>query len=147
MTPARFRGRNAARRHARGFTLLEVIVAFALLGVALTLLLGAISGAARQVSGSQDASRASLYAQSLLADAGLGQPLEPGQSEGSFENGRYRWVLQVKEYTEPTTDSAVSNPAGSMPLLDLTLDMRWGSEAGQALQWRTLRLVSGESGQ
>ena len=42
----------------RGYTLLEVIVAFALLAMALTLLLGILSGSARQVRQSADAGRA-----------------------------------------------------------------------------------------
>lgn len=145
MMPLHFRSRAVPCRRPRGFTLLEVLVAFALLGLALTLLLGAISGAARQVRNSADASRASLYAQSLLADAGVGEPLEPGEREGSFEDGRYRWVLRVQEYADPAIDSGTPRQPGSAQLRELILDVQWGNEAGQALQWRTLRLISGES--
>ena len=59
------------RRHARGFTLLEVLVAFALLAIALTLLLGTLSGAARQVGQADARTRAVLHAQSLLASVGI----------------------------------------------------------------------------
>src|SRR3546814_8348524 len=48
----------AARQ--RGFTLLEVIIAFAVLALALTLLLGTLSGSAREVRASADAGRAAL---------------------------------------------------------------------------------------
>ena len=48
----------ASRRHQRGFTLPEVIVAFALLALALTLLLGSPSRATREVREPPDASRA-----------------------------------------------------------------------------------------
>ena len=59
----------------RGFTLIEVIIAFALLALALTLLLGSLSGAARQVGQADVRSRATLYAQSLLASTGVETPL------------------------------------------------------------------------
>ncbi len=63
---------TASRRRQHGFTLLEVIVAFALLALALSLLLGSLSGASRQVRDSADSSRATLHAQSLLAQLGAG---------------------------------------------------------------------------
>ncbi len=138
-------GNRVARlRRSRGFTLLEVIVAFALLALALTLLLGTLSGAARQVRDSERASRASLHAQSFLTRLGVGESLETGQREGTFEEGRYRWVLQVQDYADPDGSSGIPDQSGSPKLRLLILDVRWGNEASQVLRWKTLRLVPGE---
>src|SRR5690606_18273535 len=77
---------SAALRGAqRGYTLLEVIVAFAVLALALTLLLGALSGGTRQVRWAADAGRAALLAQSLLDQTGVGVALQAGRSNGEFE--------------------------------------------------------------
>ena len=77
------------KRRARGFTLLEVIIAFALLGLALTLLLGSLSGGAKQVRDAELRTRAVLHAQSLLAQAGVDAPLQVGSQQGDWEQGRY----------------------------------------------------------
>lgn len=124
----------------RGYSLIEVIIAFALLAMALTLLLGTLSGAARQVRQSAERSRAALYAQSLMAAQGLDQPLAPGRSDGSFEDGHFHWTLEVRPYQDPHSPPtpAVPAPAG---LLELDLQLAWGPEPGQRLQWRTLRMV------
>ncbi|MFL7980276.1 prepilin-type N-terminal cleavage/methylation domain-containing protein, partial [Xanthomonas vasicola] len=45
-------------KRQRGYTLIEVIVAFALLALALSLLLGSLSGAARQVRAADESTRA-----------------------------------------------------------------------------------------
>lgn len=124
----------------QGFTLLEVIVAFALLALALTLLLGSLSGATRQVRESADASRATLHAQSLLAQLGAGEALQPGRQEGGFERDRYRWQLDVAPFADPLAARAQRDP-GAPQLLDVRLQVRWGEGRGQALQWRTLRLA------
>jgi len=84
----------------RGYTLIEVIVAFALLALAMTLLLGTLSGAARQVRWSADAGRATLHAQSLLDQTGVGEALQPGRRDGEFEDGRYRWSLEIVPYVD-----------------------------------------------
>ena len=55
-----------ALHRPRGFTLIEVIIAFVLLALALTLLLGSMSGAAKQIRHADDAGRATLHAQSML---------------------------------------------------------------------------------
>ena len=92
---------GAMKQSVRGFTLLEVIVAFALLGLALTLLLGSLSGGARQVREAELRTRAVLHAQSLLASAGVDAPLQAGSQSGEWEQGRYHWQLQVQPWSEP----------------------------------------------
>ena len=51
----------AMGRRQRGYTLIEIIVAFAILALGLTLLLGTLSGATRQVRAAGDAGRAALH--------------------------------------------------------------------------------------
>ena len=130
------------RRAQSGFTLLEVIVAFALLGLALTLLLGSLSGAVRQVRGAEEAGRAALHAQSLLAQMGVGTTLLAGVSEGEWEGGRYRWRLQVSPYVDPGRPQPAMTIPGAARLMQLQLDVRWGEAAGQSLQVRGLRRVA-----
>ena len=127
-------------RRQRGYSLLEVIIAFALLALALTLLLGSLSGAARPVHGADLRTRATLHAQSLLAQLGAGEALQPGRQEGGFERDRYRWQLDVAPFADPLAARAQRDP-GAPQLLDVRLQVRWGEGRGQALQWRTLRLA------
>ncbi len=124
-----------------GFTLLEVLVAFALLAMALTLLLGAMSNATRQVRGAGDASRATLHAQSLLAQTGVGEVLSPGLLEGDFERGRYRWEMRIEPFSDPLAAPVAPSDPMAPDLLQLTLDVRWGERPEQRLHWETLRLV------
>jgi general secretion pathway protein I len=53
-------------RRQRGYTLLEVVIAFGVLALALTMLLGILTHSSRQVRWSTDAGRAALFAQSFL---------------------------------------------------------------------------------
>lgn len=135
--------RSGIARPARGFTLLEVIIAFALLALALTLLLGSLSGAARQVRQADDSGRATLHAQSLLAQLGVGDALRPGRQQGVVDQGRYRWMLDVTPYVDPLkrAPAATSN---APRLLQVNLTMAWGERRGEQLQWRTLRLAPAE---
>jgi len=135
------------RSSQKGYTLLEVIVAFALLAVALTLLLGILSGSTRQVRQSADAGRAAMYAQSLMDQVGVGAPLAATERNGEFEQGRYRWRLRVA----PWRDAAVARSGqpitlGGPELFEVTLAMQWGEGSGQRLQLRTLRIAAAGSG-
>lgn len=127
-------------KRQQGYSLIEVIVAFALLAGALTLLLGTLSGAARQVRDSEAHSRAALYAQSLLAAQGVEAPLRPGHQGGEFEDGRFHWTLDVRPYADPHARNAAPQPS-SASLLELELQLRWGEAPSQQLRWHTLRLV------
>jgi general secretion pathway protein I len=130
------------KRSMRGFTLLEVIVAFALLGLALTLLLGSLSGGARQVRDAGLRTRAVLHAQSLLASAGVEAPLQVGSQSGEWEQGRYHWQLQVQPWTEPRAGEAEPTQSPGAPwLAELQLQVRWGDGERDRLEWRSLRLL------
>jgi general secretion pathway protein I len=127
-------------RRQRGYTLIEVIVAFALLALALTLLLGTLSGATRQVRWSADAGRAALHAQSLLDSLGLAA-LQPGEREGGFEDGRYRWSLSIAPWSDPALPPAAA-PMPGYQVYEVVLTVTWGDGgARERLQTRSLRLV------
>jgi general secretion pathway protein I len=130
-------------RGRRGYTLIEVVVAFALLAFALTLLLGSLTNATKQVRTAADAGRAALHAQSLLDQVGVGEALAPGRRDGELESGRYRWELDVQPYVDPTAPPRVGEILGAPRLLQLQLTMFWG-EGGprQRLRLQSLRLVT-----
>lgn len=133
--------RTAGRSRQRGYTLIEIIVAFAILALGLTLLLGTLSGATRQVRAAGDAGRAALHAQSLLAE--FGNLPQPQRSEGELEQGRYRWHFDVEPWRDPSPGQAVSprDPNGAR-LLHLRLLVEWGEGApAQRVEATSLRLV------
>ena len=86
--------------------LIEVIVAFALLALAMSFLLASLSNASRQIRIADQSGRAALHAQSLLSQVGVGEALQPGRRQGSLEGGRYRWTLDVAPYVDPARPRA-----------------------------------------
>lgn len=134
-------GAKAVGSRQRGYTLVEVIVAFGVLALGLVLLLGTLSGSSRQVRHANDAGRAALHAQSLLDQAGVGQPLQPGRQEGALEDGRYRWVLDARPYVDPTIPAGQPETPGAPLLMEVALSVQWGEGQRERIDVRTLRLV------
>jgi general secretion pathway protein I len=131
-------------RHGRGFTLIEVMLAFVLLAMLMGLAIASMSNGLRQVRRAQDQTDASLYAQSLLDGIGVLSPLVPGQGAGTFEAGRYRYRLDIRAIPDPAPVSAL--PAAPAPVVPMTvlyriaLQVEWGDGgAGQRLAFSSLR--------
>ena len=131
-----------AMRRQLGFTLIEIVVAFALLALGLTLLLGTLSGASRQLRQAGDAGLAALHAQSLLAERSDAL-LQPGRLRGTFEQGRYRWQLEVASWRDPQLRAAgVPEDPFAARLLHVRLDVAWGDGGPQQqLRLTSLRLA------
>lgn len=138
-------------KRQRGFSLLEVIVAFVLLAVAMGLLLAVLGGGLAQVRRSGEASEAALHAQSLLARVGVLEPIAPGRSSGVIDRGRYRWTLEITEIDDPLppteaiaglelVESVGLQQPNAPVLYRLQLDVAWGDgEAARSLRLASLR--------
>ncbi|HEY8517834.1 MAG TPA: prepilin-type N-terminal cleavage/methylation domain-containing protein [Candidatus Binatia bacterium] len=97
------------RRGASGFTLLEVMVALAVIATAFTALLGLHVRNLRLAAREQAYAQALLLARSLITEVELGGYPDVGESQGDFEGefpGRYpgyRWYRSVNEFPAPDT--------------------------------------------
>jgi general secretion pathway protein I len=133
-----------SRRHARGFTLLEVMLAFVLLAGSLGLLMGMLSGGLKQVRDAGRDTEATLHAQSLLDALGTLEPIVPGHREGTLEDGRYRWAMEVETFDDPAPAPPEAQPVapleGGPVLYRVALDIAWGKGGPrEQLRFVTLR--------
>ena len=85
------------RASRSGFTLVEIIVALAILSLSLNVILPAISDALWRTGEAEAQAEAASLARSLLAQAGSAVTLNDGMAIGHFENG-FRWQLHVTPY-------------------------------------------------
>ena len=84
---------TAHRKSASGFTLLEVMVAIAILGIAMLGLLSLHHQSLQSVIRAQDTTRAAMLAQTLITQAELERFPDPGSTRGDFDSlfpGQYR---------------------------------------------------------
>lgn len=82
-----------------GFTLLEVIIAVAIIGSSLAILLGAVNKNLILASQSKNITIASFLAQRKMGEIEVEGFPEIGNQEGSFEeHPEFRWYLSVQPY-------------------------------------------------
>lgn len=91
---------RAGERHREGqggFSLIEIIVALAILSLSLAVLTPAITNNIRISAEARAQSVARLHMQSLLSEVGVTKPLEAGEQMGVFEDGQ-SWRLVIEPY-------------------------------------------------
>ena len=119
-----------ASRRQRGFTLIEILVAFMILAMSLTVLFRIFSGGLRNVALSEDYALAVLVAESQLASIGISEPLEPGVITGKWD-ARFRWERLVKPYRPWEHDKDLTTP---MLAYRVTVNVDW-EHAGRTRQF------------
>lgn len=80
----------------KGFTLIEVVVAMAILGIGLIVIIELFSGGLRLARTSVEYTQAVQYARNKMEELGVKQALEEGSEEGEFDN-TFRWQVETKK--------------------------------------------------
>ena len=99
VTKRRMDRRSSPHSHA-GFSLLEVLVAFTLLALAMGVVMQIFS---RGVNGATLADRyakATMYAESMLSSVGAETELKEGSTGGKFDDD-FSWAMAVRAYQDP----------------------------------------------
>ncbi len=122
-----------------GFSLLEVLVAFSILALSLGVLLRIFGGDGHLAGLAEEHSKAVVLAESLLANAGVEAPLQPGEFNGEIDS-QYSWAMRVTPFTPPEGDMPQNQPFKPY-WVEVTVE--WGNDnEPSAFTLSTLRLVS-----
>ncbi|HET6265164.1 MAG TPA: prepilin-type N-terminal cleavage/methylation domain-containing protein [Usitatibacter sp.] len=122
----------------RGFTLIEVVTAFVMLTLVLAVSYEVFATGLKRAGDLEDYSQALAIAQSRLAEAGLGEHFEQGQTMGESEDRRYRWTLSISKFDDGR-DPAVQQVAAYLPVR-MAVRVSWvtGSQLEKHLDLSTL---------
>jgi general secretion pathway protein I len=126
---------------ARGFTLIEVVLAFAILALGLGITMQIATSAMRNARQAAQRTEAALYAKSLLDSVGVGERLEEGDSSGEFSDD-FQWTLSAVPY-EVESETQLEPGASPVQLYRLELVVSWGSGRNeQEAHFVTLRALT-----
>jgi general secretion pathway protein I len=120
------------RRKQRGFSLLEVLVAFAIAAMALGMIYEVMGNDARQTGGLAQRERALTLAQSLLAAYTV---VPPQDVHDSGESAGYAWRIDSAPY--PTDVNSASPQAAH--LHEVRAAVSWDDGGARGIELRTLR--------
>jgi general secretion pathway protein I len=123
------------KQACRGFSLLEVLVAFIILAMALGVLMRIFSGGLGNIGMAEHYSKAVAIAEMKLAAIGVEAPLTVGENSG--EEQGYTWRTSVLQYEEGA--SPVESAALLINLYRVEVTVNWDETAAKP---RSLRLVS-----
>jgi len=136
---------NLAPR-GNGFTLLEVVVALAIAGMAVVGLFHAGSGGVFAVDTAARAEEAVQRAQSHLAAVGRDAALVEGELTGDDGAG-YRWSLSVRSVSSRQSPGRDGTSLATTTLFSVEVTISWPGRAGErSVALRTLRLGTSGSG-
>ena len=127
------------RGRSRGFTLLEMLVAFTILVMAFAVVLRVFASGARGSARAERHGEAVVQARGLLERHAAQRPLRPLEQGGRLDSGA-DWSVTVEPADPPADDLAVE-PA--LALFRVTATVQWESpgQAPRQVRLQTLRAV------
>jgi general secretion pathway protein I len=132
-------------RHQSGFTLLEVVVAFVVLALALSTVFQIFSAGLARTGHFEEQSQALSIAQSALALAGAEEGIKEGETRGESADRRYRWTVRSARHDEPPAPGADRSPRpqSTFSLYRVEVDVAWSGADGRAHDLRLAKLLIG----
>ena len=131
---------------ARGFTLIEIILALSILAIGLGLAMQIATASMRNARIAAQRTEAALYAKSLLDTTGVGERVEEGENDGEF-NEDFRWRMSVSPYEIETDVPGLEAATAPVELYRIELVVTWGDRAReQEARFVTLRALLPDAG-
>jgi len=128
---------NLKITNQQGFSLLEILIAFSILAVSLSILLNIFALGVTTASVAEDYTTAVEIAESLMAKTGIETPLQAGQIEG-VQHNKYHWQVLVQPFE--LASEPVDNTTLSAALFKVSVTVSWGD--GRKIKLVTLKLVN-----
>lgn len=90
-----------SRHRQAGFSLIEMVAAFLVFAIGIGVLMQVLATSMHNTRMSSDYTMAALWAESKLDTIGVGAPIEPGSTNGRFDDN-YSWQLDIQQ-VDPTS--------------------------------------------
>jgi general secretion pathway protein I len=126
----------------RGFSLLEILIAFSILALSLGILLKIFSGGVNTAGVAEEYNAAVQIAESLMAKTGVEAPLQAGETTG-LENEKYHWRISVSPFQFTAENLDVT--AIEVVLFKVKVTVNWGDDVaadGRQVELITLKLAN-----
>jgi general secretion pathway protein I len=131
----------------KGFTLIEVVVALAILGVGLTVIIELFSGGLRLARASMEYTKAVNYARMKMEEITVKAAVEEGTEEGESENKIFRWQVGVKKVDLLSIDKSVDYKP-PIELYQVKIDVFWKSGTREkSTSVESLKAIKPEEGE
>ena len=125
----------------KGFSLLEILIAFSILALSLGILLKIFSAGVNTAVVAEDYTSAVQIAESLMAKTGVETPLLAGQDSG-LENEKYHWLVEVSPFV--FNPENVDATAITAVIFKVKVIVSWGDDNAndRQVELTTLKLIN-----
>lgn len=128
-------------RSQRGFTLLEVIVAFLVFSLVFATVLQGLTGSLRNARRAAMYTEAALWAASKMDEIGTTIPLQDDTRDGEFDD-RFHFHLEIQSVAEDNP-AGISDISFPVTLYHAALTVRWkDGKTDKQARFTTLRAVN-----
>jgi general secretion pathway protein I len=124
-----------------GFSLLEILIAFSILALALGILLNIFSSGVNNAAVAEEYTTAVQIAETLMAQTGVETELQAGQTLGQKDE-KYRWLVTVTSFSPSI--AKLNLQAITATLFKVKVSVNWGdaNDNDRQIELTTLKLVN-----
>ena len=127
--------RSSFRNRNKGFSLLEILVAFSILAVSLGIVLKIFSSGLNTASVAEEYTMATQIAETLMAKTGVEEPLEELELSG-IEAEKYDWRVSVTAMPDMDTEEQ-----STVELMSVQVVVKWDEDDinGRTVELNTVK--------